>query len=73
MDWSLWEVLWTSFVVFLWICILIIFFRVVADIFIRRDLSGWAKAGWLLLIIVLPLLGLFIYMVARGSEMADEV
>ena len=72
MDWSFWDVLWTTFVVFLWISVLIIYFNVVVDIFRSHDLSGWAKTGWLIVLIVLPLLGLFIYTVARGPGMAER-
>jgi hypothetical protein len=72
MDWSFWDVLWTTFVVFLWISVLIIYFNVVVDIFRSHDLSGWSKTGWLIVLIVLPLLGLFIYTVARGPGMAER-
>jgi 4-amino-4-deoxy-L-arabinose transferase-like glycosyltransferase len=51
---------------FLWIWIAI---TVVIDIFRSHDLSGWAKAGWLLLIVLLPLLGVLIYIIARGDTM----
>jgi ABC-type multidrug transport system fused ATPase/permease subunit len=51
---------------FLWIWIAV---TVVIDIFRSHDLSGWAKAGWLVLIVLLPLLGVLIYIVARGDEM----
>jgi hypothetical protein len=43
------------------------FIGVFADIFRRHDLSGWGKAGWILLIFVLPLLGILIYLIARPS------
>lgn len=72
MDWSFWDVLWTSFVVFLWVCVLIIFFQVIVDVFRSHDLSGWAKAGWLILIIVLPFIGLLAYVIARGPGMGQR-
>ncbi len=72
MDWSVWDVIWTTFVVFLWISVLVIFFQVVIDIFRSRDLSGWAKTGWLIFIIILPLIGLLVYIVARGRNMAER-
>ncbi len=72
MDWSFWDVLWTTFVVFIWISVLIIFFNVVVDVFRSKDLSGWAKAGWLILLVVLPLIGLFIYIIARGPGMSQR-
>ena len=44
------------------------FIAVFADIFSRRDLSGWGKAGWVLLIFVIPLIGILIYLIARPAE-----
>jgi hypothetical protein len=51
---------------FLWIWVAI---TVVVDIFRSHDLSGWAKAGWLVLIVLVPLLGVLIYVIARNDEM----
>jgi hypothetical protein len=53
------------FLFFVWIWLLISIF---SDIF-RRDMSGWAKAGWVLFLIVLPLLGALIYLIANGGDM----
>ncbi|HTI33643.1 MAG TPA: SHOCT domain-containing protein [Miltoncostaea sp.] len=72
MDWSLWDVIWTSFVFFCWIAVLVIFIQVVIDIFRSHDLTGWAKAGWLILLIVLPFIGLLIYIGMRGRGMAER-
>ncbi|WP_217922877.1 SHOCT domain-containing protein [Miltoncostaea oceani] len=72
MDWSFWDVLWTTFVVFLWISVLMIYFNVVIDVFRSHDLSGWAKAGWLVVLVVLPFLGLLIYVITRGPKMAER-
>lgn len=72
MDWSFWDVLWTTFVVFVWISVLIIFFQVIVDVFRSRDLSGGAKAGWLIVLIVLPFIGLMIYVLARGPGMSQR-
>ncbi len=54
---------------FLWIWIAI---GVVLDIFRSRDLSGWGKAGWMLLIIILPFLGVLIYLIIRGHRMHER-
>ena len=72
MDWSFWDVLWTTFVVFLWISVLMIYFNVVVDVFRSHDLSGWGKAGWLIVLVVLPFIGLLIYTIARGPGMAER-
>ena|SRR5437764_10252915 len=54
---------------FVWIWIAI---GVIADIFRSPDLSGWGKAGWLLLIVILPLVGVLIYLIARGHKMTEH-
>ena len=59
------EWLWAMFVFFIWIQAIWIFIRIFGDIFHRRDLSGGAKAGWILLLFVLPFLGALIYLTAR--------
>jgi hypothetical protein len=53
-------------VLFFWIWTLV---AVVADIFRSHDLSGWAKAGWFALIVILPLFGVLIYLIVRGEKM----
>ena len=57
---------------FLWILWFFLLFRVIMDIFRSRDLGGWGKTGWLVFTIVLPFLGVFVYLIARGGKMADR-
>ena len=64
-EWSFGNVLWTMLVFFFWFMAIWIFIMVFADIFRRRDLSGAAKAGWIILIFLVPFLGAIIYMIAR--------
>jgi type VI protein secretion system component VasK len=64
----LWSILW-FFLFFLWIWLVITVF---VDIMRSDDLSGWAKALWVIAIILLPYLGIFIYLIARGGHMADR-
>ena len=59
------DLFWAMVLFLFWFMIIWIFIGVFADIFRRNDLSGLAKAGWLLLIFVLPFIGLLIYMIAR--------
>lgn len=54
---------------FIWIWIAI---GVIADVFRSHDLSGWAKAAWLLLIVIVPLFGVLIYLIARGDRMSEH-
>jgi hypothetical protein len=67
------DVFWYLLVFFLWLMFFWIFISVVAVIFRRDDMSGWAKAGWLFLIIVIPLIGILIYVIARPKVTAQDV
>jgi hypothetical protein len=64
-EWNLGNVLWTFLAFFFWMMAIWIFISLFADIFRRNDISGWAKAGWVLLIFVVPFLGALIYIIAR--------
>jgi hypothetical protein len=64
----LWSLLW-FFMFFIWIWILITVF---ADIFRSHDLSGWAKAIWVIFVIFVPYLGVFVYLIARGHKMSEH-
>jgi putative oligomerization/nucleic acid binding protein/phospholipase D-like protein len=68
-DFPLLSAFWTMLLFFLWIMWFVLLFRIVVDIFRDDDLSGWAKAGWLAFCIVLPFLGVFVYVIARGRNM----
>ena len=63
-----WSMLW-FFLFFIWIWILIL---VLSDIFRSHDLSGWGKALWVLFVIIVPYLGVFVYLIARGHKMAEH-
>ncbi len=71
-EWSFGSVLWTMFVFFLWIMAIWLFIALFTDIFRRDDLSGWAKAGWILLMFVVPFLGALIYIIARPKMTAQD-
>ncbi len=63
-----WSMLWfTMFVVWVWLL-----FAVFADVFRSPDLSGWGKALWSIFVIVMPYLGVFVYLIARGGKMAEH-
>ena len=64
-QWSLGSVIWTMTVFFFWFMAIWIFITIFADIFRRNDISGGAKAGWILLIFIVPFIGALIYMIAR--------
>ena len=70
-EFGLGELLWSMLVFFFWFMAIWIFITIFADIFRRRDLSGVAKAGWILLLFILPFLGALIYLIAR-PKMTDQ-
>ena len=71
-EWTFGSVLWAMIVFFFWFMLIWIFIMVFADIFRRNDLSGLAKAGWILLIFILPLFGILIYTIARPKMTAQD-
>ena len=64
-SWNLGDALWAMLVFFFWFMAIWIFITIFADIFRRNDISGGAKAGWILLIFIVPFIGALIYMIAR--------
>jgi hypothetical protein len=62
----------TMFWLFIWILWIFLLFRIIMDIFRSHDLSGWGKAGWLIFVILLPFLGVFVYLIARGHHMTEH-
>ena len=66
------DVMWSMFVFFAWILFFWMLFVVFGDLFSRHDISGWAKAGWTLFVIVLPFLGIFVYLIAQGRAMGER-
>ena len=66
------DVMWTMFVFFLWVLWFILLFRVFGDIFRRHDLSGGGKTLWIIFTIILPFLGVFIYIISQGDDMAKR-
>jgi hypothetical protein len=71
-DYPLLDIVWTMLVFFAWVIWFWLLIIVFGDIFSRHDISGWGKAGWMLLVVVLPYLGVFIYMIAQGARMAER-
>ncbi|WP_282694551.1 SHOCT domain-containing protein [Streptomyces sp. CC208A] len=71
-DYPLLNVFWTMLWFFLWIMWLFLLFKVITDIFRDHELSGWGKAGWLILCILVPYLGVLIYVIARGKGMSQR-
>jgi len=57
---------------FLWVLWIMLLFWIITDIFRSRDLSGWAKAGWTLGVILVPLFGVLVYLIVRGDSMHER-
>ena len=70
---TFWDVIWSMVAFFFWFLAIWIFISLFSDIFRRNDLSGGAKAGWLLLLIILPFLGALIYIAMRPKVTAQDV
>ena len=72
LTWEFGEVLIYMAVIFIWMMVIWMFIAVFTDIFRRRDHGGWAKAGWIFLIFILPLLGILIYLISRPKDATAE-
>jgi general stress protein CsbA len=70
-DYPFLNILWTMIIFFCWVAWIWMLVLIFSDVF-RRDISGWAKAGWCVLMIVLPFLGAFIYLIAHGKDMTER-
>ena len=68
-DYPFLDVMWTMLVFFLWVAWFWILFDVWGDLFRRRDLSGLGKTGWFIFTLVLPFLGVFIYVISQNDGM----
>ena len=71
-DYPVLGVFWSILVFFLWVMWFFLLFRVIGDIFRSHDLSGWGKAAWLIFVLVVPFLGVLVYVIARGDEMGQR-
>ena len=63
---------WTILIIFLWVIWIWVLIWVFIDIFRSRDLSGWAKALWFLFVLLIPLIGVLAYLIARGGSMQER-
>ena len=63
---------WTIVEIFLWVIWIWILIYVFIDIFRSRDLSGWGKALWFIFVLFIPLIGVLVYLIARGSSMHER-
>jgi Short C-terminal domain/Phospholipase_D-nuclease N-terminal len=71
-DYPFLDILGTMLIFFAWVIWFWILIRVFVDVFRRHDISGWGKAGWVVLCIVVPFLGVLIYLIAHGQDMGKR-
>ena len=70
-DYPFLDVLWTMIIFFCWVAWIWLLVMIFSDLF-RRDVSGWLKAAWIVFLIVLPFLGVLIYVIANGKGMTER-
>ncbi|MFJ9637873.1 SHOCT domain-containing protein [Streptomyces sp. NPDC101178] len=71
-DYPLLNLFLTMLYLFLWVMWFFLLFKVITDLFRDHTLNGWAKAGWLIFVILLPYLGVLIYLIVRGRSMHER-
>jgi hypothetical protein len=72
MNYPLLNIFWTILEIFLWVIWFWILITVSIDIFRIPDLSGWAKAQWFLFVLLIPLIGVLVYLIVRGGTMNER-
>jgi len=71
-DYPFLDVMWSMFIFFIWVAWFMLLFRIIGDIFRRHDIGGGGKTGWLIFVLILPFLGVFIYLIAESQGMAER-
>ena len=71
-DYPFLDLMWTMLVFFLWIMWFFLLFKVIADIFRSHDMGGWSKALWLIFVLVVPFLGVFVYVITQNVGMTER-
>jgi hypothetical protein len=66
------HIMWSFFIIWIWISFFWLLIAVIGDVFRRRDLSGPAKATWSIIVLILPLIGALAYLCTQGDKMVDR-
>ncbi len=72
MNYPLWDLFLTMLELFVWIVLIVMVVWTILSILRSRDLSAGAKVGWLVLVIVIPFIGVFAYLIVRGAHLAEQ-
>lgn len=65
-------ILWSMFIFFLWIAWFMLLFKIFADLFRRDDIGGGVKCLWIIFVVVVPFLGVFVYLIVENKHMAER-
>lgn len=71
-DYPFMDILWSMIIFFVWVAWIWTLIVIIGDLFRRHDTSGWAKAAWVVLLIVIPFLGVLAYLIVNGHGMAQR-
>ena len=71
-DYPFLDVVWTMLVFFAWVIWFWLLITVFGDLFRRHDISGWGKAGWTVFVIVLPFVGVLVYLITNGGGISER-
>ena len=71
-DYPFLDILWTMIIFFAWVAWIWILVVILTDVFRRRDIGGWSKAAWVIFQILLPFLGVLVYLIAQHDGMAQR-
>ncbi|MFL5876048.1 MAG: SHOCT domain-containing protein [Solirubrobacteraceae bacterium] len=71
-DYPFLDILWSMIIFFAWVIWIWIAITVLADVFRRHDIGGWAKAAWVVFVIVIPFLGVLVYLIAQHDGMRER-
>ena len=71
-DYPFLDVLWSMIIFFTWVIWIWMMIIILTDVFRRRDIGGWAKALWVIFLIILPFLGVLVYLIANHNGMAER-
>ena len=71
-DYPFMDVLWSMIIFFFWVIWIWIVVTVLSDVFRRHDIGGWAKAAWVVFVVILPWLGVLIYLIAQHDGMRER-
>jgi uncharacterized membrane protein len=71
-DYPFLDVFWSILVFFVWVAWFMLLFHVIGDVFRRRDMGGGSKTLWLIVVLLVPFLGVFVYLIANSKGMAER-